>query len=121
MKQFSPSFSSISLFSLQEVEEGEEELLLLDLVVDDVLQVLGDFARLVRIDRLLDLDAQRHGAAAVLALPRPRGDVAEALRARADRGLGVEVLEELDQREHDEEVDDEADGDEGDKRVDKVA
>ena len=92
-----------------------------DLVVDDVLEVLGDLARLVGLDGLLDLDAEGHDRAAELALARARGDVAEALRAGANRGLGVEVLEELDEREHDQEVDDEADGDEGDERVDEVA
>ena len=93
----------------------------LNLVVDDVLEVLGDLAALVGLDGLLDLDAQGHDGPAELALARARGDVAEALGAGSDRGLGVEVLEQLDEREHDEEVDDEADGDEGDERVDEVA
>jgi hypothetical protein len=92
----------------------------LDLAVDDVLEVLGEVAGLVGLDRLLDLHAERHHRPAELALARARGDIAEALRAGADRGLGIEVLEELDEREDDEEVDDEADGDEGDQRVDKV-
>ena len=92
-----------------------------DLVVDHVLEVFGDLARLVGLDRLLDLHAQRHDGAAALALARARGDVAEALRAGPDGGLGVEVLEELDERQDDQKVDDEADGDERDERVDKVA
>ena len=92
----------------------------LDLVVDDVLEVLGELPALVGLDGLLDLDTKGHDRAAELALARARGDVGQALGAGADRGLGVEVLKELDEREHDEEVDDEADGDEGDQRVDKV-
>lgn len=67
------------------------------------------------------MDPQGHDGLAALALARARRDVAEALGAGAHRGLGVEVLEELDEREHDQEVDDEADDDEGDERVDKVA
>jgi hypothetical protein len=92
-----------------------------DLVFDHVLEVLGDLAALVGLDGLLDLEPQGHGGPAALALARARRDVTEALGAGAHRGLGVEVLEELDEREHDQEVDDEADDDEGDERVDKVA
>jgi len=77
-----------------------------------ILELGRQLARLVHLHALHEGGPQGHVGAAELAAARAAGDVGQALGARADGGLGVQLLQQAHQGHDDQEVDDEADDDE---------